>query len=60
MLFDADMRFIQFLEVNDIGGNKLLREGKAIDVFQETMEDAKEYIRANGDHGYVVWINAEG
>ena len=60
MLFDSEYRFITFLEVNDIGGNKLLRQGKAVDVFQETMEDAKEFIRTNGDHGFVVWLEADG
>lgn len=60
LLFDADMNFIDMYEVRDIGGNKLLRQGKAIDVFQENMEDARQFIRENGDHGYVIWITAEG
>lgn len=60
ILLDSEYRFITFLEINDIGGNSLLRQGKAIDVFQETMEDAREFIRMNGDTGFVIWINAEG
>lgn len=60
MLFDADMRFLGYWEVNDIGGNSLLRQGKAVDIFQETMEDARAFISENGDHGYVVWLEADG
>lgn len=60
MLFDAEYRFIGFYEVNDIGGNSLLKQGKAVDVFQETMEDARRFISENGDHGYVVWLEADG
>lgn len=60
MLFDADYRFLGYWEVNDIGGNSLLRQGKAIDIYQETMEDALNFIKENGDHGFVVWLDAEG
>ena len=60
MLFDAEYRFIGYYEVNDIGGNSLLKQGKAIDIFQETMEDARNFISANGDHGFVVFIDADG
>lgn len=60
MLFDAEYRFLGFWEVNDIGGNRLLKQGKAIDIFQETMDDAKAFIRDNGDHGYVIWLEADG
>lgn len=60
MLFDADFRFIGYWEVNDIGGNSLLRQGKAVDIFQETLEDAQEFIRENGDRGYVIFIDADG
>lgn len=60
MLFDAEYRFVGFYEVNDIGGNRLLKQGRAIDVFQETMTDAKDFIRENGDHGFVIWLDADG
>lgn len=60
MLFDSEYRFIGYFECNDIGGNSLLRQGKAVDIFQETMEDARTFIRENGDHGFVVWLEADG
>lgn len=60
MLFDSEYRFIGFFEVNDVGGHHLLREGKAVDVFRNTMEGAREFIRQNGDHGFVIWVDAEG
>lgn len=60
ILLDSEYRFITFLEINDIGGNSLLKQGKAIDVFQETLSDAQAFIRKNGDHGYVIWLEADG
>lgn len=60
MLFDADMRFICFLDCNDIGGNHLLREGKAVDVFRDNLDRAYQFIAENGDHGYVIWVSADG
>ena len=60
ILLDSEYRFITFLEINDIGGNSLLKQGKAIDVFQETLSDAQAFIRENGDHGYVIWLEADG
>ena len=60
MVFDAEYRFLGFYEVNDIGGNSLLKQGKALDIYQETLEDAQNFIRENGDHGFVIWLDAEG
>lgn len=60
MLFDSEYRFIGYFECNDIGGNSLLKQGKAVDIFQETMEDARSFIIENGDHGFVVWLEADG
>lgn len=60
MLFDSEYRFLGYFECNDIGGNSLLKQGKAVDIFQETMEDARTFIRENGDHGFVVWLEADG
>lgn len=60
MLFDSDMRFVGFFEVKDTGGHHLLREGKAVDIYRDNMDRARDFIRENGDHGYVVWLDAEG
>lgn len=60
MLFDHDMRFIGFYECRDIGGNSMLKSGTAVDVFRNNMDRAKEFIRENGDWGYVVWLEADG
>ena len=60
MLFDADMKFIGYYECRDIGGNSMLKAGTAVDVFRNDLERAYQFIGENGDHGYVVWIDAEG
>lgn len=60
ILLDSEYRFICYLECNDIGGNSLLKQGKAVDIYQETMADAQAFIRENGDHGYVIWLEADG
>lgn len=60
MLYDTEYHFIGFFTCTDIGGNHLLREGKAVDIFRDTMDRAYEFIGTYGDHGYVIWIDADG
>ena len=42
---------------HDIGGHKDLVNGSAIDVFAPDMDAAWEWIRQNGDHVYLKWID---
>ena len=60
LLFDAEMNLIGMYEVRDIGGNSLLKSGRAVDVFRDDIDRAYDFIKEYGDHGYVVWIKAEG
>ena len=47
------------LECHDVGGNQLLREGKAIDIFAEDMDTALAIRKKYGTHVYVKWIDKE-
>ena len=42
---------------HDIGGHKDLVNGSAIDVFAPDMDAAWAWIRKNGDHVYLKWID---
>lgn len=56
ILYDEDFLPVARFECRDIGGNKLLREGKAIDVFRNDMQRAQEFIRTNKPYVYIKWI----
>lgn len=56
ILYDEDFLPVARFECRDIGGNKLLREGKAIDVFRDDMQRAQEFIRTNKPYVYIKWI----
>ncbi len=52
--------FIGWFEVDDTGPNELLENGKAIDLWQPTLEDANNWIAEYGDYVYIKLIDAEG
>lgn len=52
--------FIAWFEVDDTGPNELLLSGKAIDLWQPTLEDANAWIKEYGDYVYIQLIRAEG
>ena len=59
VIYDRDtLEVIAELECRDIGGNRLLREGKAVDVFKNTMDDALKLKRKHGNYVYIEWIDA--
>lgn len=46
-------------ECRDIGGNRMLQEGRAIDVYRDNMERALQLKREYGDYVYVKWVERE-
>lgn len=59
IVYDENLVPVMRLECRDIGGNKLLREGKAIDVFRTDMSRAIELKKTYGDHVYIKWVSRE-
>ena len=59
VVYDENLIPVMRLECRDIGGNKLLREGKAIDIFRTDMNRAKQLKAEYGDFVYVKWIPRE-
>lgn len=60
IIYDLNMRLIGFFEIRDTGGHTRIKEGKCIDLFMPTIEDAKAFIKEYGDYGYVQIIDADG
>lgn len=56
IVYNKDFLPVARFQCRDIGGNKLLREGKAIDVFRTDMSRAKAYIKEMGAYVYIKWI----
>lgn len=59
IVYDENLVPVMRLECRDIGGNKLLREGKAIDIFRNDMNRAIELKKTYGDHVYIKWVSRE-
>ena len=59
IMYDADLNEVARWECRDIGGNKLLRAGKAIDVYRDTMEHALALKKQYGDYVYIKWVDRE-
>lgn len=56
LLYTLDGDFIGRFECHDIGGNCMLRNGTAIDVYRDTMEEAWEWVGNYGDYVLVRWL----
>lgn len=52
--------FIGWFEIDDTGPNEALEAGKAIDLWQESLEDANDWVKSYGDYVYIELIRAEG
>jgi hypothetical protein len=59
ILFDEDFIPIARFQCRDVGGNQLLREGRAIDIFRTDMSRAKAFIKEHPSHMYIKWISRD-
>lgn len=46
-------------ECRDVGGNSLLKQGKAIDVYRDSMERALQLREEYGYYVYIKWVDRE-
>lgn len=53
VIYNADMELIGEFEIKDTGG-KLIRSGKRLDVYRDTLERCYDWIGQYGDYCYVV------
>lgn len=56
ILYTLEDELIGVFECHDIGGNVMLRNGTAIDVYRDTMSEALEWVGNYGDYVKVRWI----
>lgn len=56
IMYNEDFLPVARFQCRDIGGNRLLKKGEAIDVFRTDMSRAKEFIKEYGPYVYVKWI----
>lgn len=69
ILYDLNMNIIGFYEFKDTGagidtdgdgkGDSIIN-GKSVDVYRNTMDGCREWIRTYGDWVYMVILDAEG
>lgn len=57
IIYDANLIPVMRLECRDIGGNSLLQQGKAIDVYRDTYERCIALKQEYGDYVFVRWID---
>ena len=55
VVYDINYNKIAEFECHDIGGNPLLMQGKAIDVYRDNIDRCWELVGKYGDHVYVKW-----
>lgn len=55
-LYTIEGEYIGRFKCHDIGGNKMLRAGTAIDVYREDMSRALDWVHTYGDYVMVRWL----
>lgn len=56
VLYSTEGEFIGFFECRDVGGNRKLRNGTAVDIYRDSMDRAWEWVGEWGDYVYIYWI----
>ena len=59
-LYTEDMVFIGYFECKDVGGHKGLKNGTRIDVYRDTEESYRKWVKDYGDYVYIQWIDGKG
>lgn len=59
VLYDENLNAIDAFYCHDVGSNKLLVNGKAVDIYRDSYERCVEFIREHGDYGYIRWVDPE-
>ncbi len=56
IMYDLKLNVVALWECHDVGGNSLLKQGKAIDVYRDSMDRCYELVGRYGDYVYIEWI----
>lgn len=59
LMFDDDMCQVAVWECRDIGGNQMLRDGTAIDIFVNNIEEGRDIIERYNGYAYIKWLTRE-
>ena len=59
IMYDENFTPVARFQCRDIGGHKLLREGRAIDVFRDSYERAVEFKKTYGEYAYIKWVDRD-
>ena len=59
IVYNDDLVPCMRLEVRDIGGNTLLQQGKAIDIYRDSMDRAWQLVGEYGEYIWIQWIPRE-
>ena len=57
VIYNEDFIPIDRLHCEDVGGNILLRQGRAIDVYRDSYERCVQYIKEHPKKIYIQWID---
>ena len=58
--YTLEGEYLTTIEITDTGGSEGMKSGKVLDVWFESKEEAKEWMRRTGGKIKVRWIQGEG
>ena len=60
VVYTLEGEYLTTIEITDTGGSEGMKSGKVLDVWFESKEEAKEWMRRTGGKIKVRWIQGEG
>lgn len=60
VVYTEDMQYVGCFDINDTGGHKRIKSGASIDIYRNSMERARSWVREYGDYMYVQIIPCDG
>jgi hypothetical protein len=59
VLYDENLNPVDAFYCHDVGSNKMLVNGTAVDIYRSSYQRCVDFIKLHGDYAYVRWVDPE-
>ena len=59
VLYDENLNPVDAFWCHDVGSNKMLVNGTAVDIYRDNLDRCYEFIRKHGDYAFVKWVDVK-
>lgn len=59
VLYDDNLNPVDAFYCHDVGSNKMLVNGTAVDIYRSSYQRCVDFIKLHGDYAYIRWVDPE-